>query len=193
MHGQRAKGWLIYVKTLEKEVQIQDFFYNCFIQINGVEDKLLYVNELYKFGQELNSKKRKTVIINGMVSKPLMEEISAVNRKNYQGQDQMLSGLAGNLVYPSNITLQQLMVKAFLDIMIEESKKTGMNINKLTNKGVYLVCWMKRYRQELFAGWKEAVNSCFIHMGGCKDSNEALFFKDACKASCGCTGIKSWT
>lgn len=153
------------------------FFYNCFIQINGVEDKLLYVNELYKFGQELNSKKRKTVIINGMVSKPLMEEISAVNRKNYQGQDQMLSGLAGNLVYPSNITLQQLMVKAFLDIMIEESKKTGMNINKLTNKGVYLVCWMKRYRQELFAGWKEAVNSCFIHMGGCKDSNEALFLK----------------
>ena len=94
-----------------------------------------------------------------MVPKPLMEEISAVNRKNYQGQDQMLSGLAGNLVYPSNITLQQLMVKAFLDIMIEESKKTGMNINKLTNKGVYLVCWMKRYRQELLQDGKRLLTA----------------------------------
>ena len=153
------------------------FFYNCFIQINGVKVKLLYVNELYQFGHELNNKKRKTVIVNGMVPKPSMEEIAAVNRKNYQGKEQMLSGLSGNLAYPSNITLQQLMVKSFLDIMLEESKKDGININKLTNKGVYLVCWMKRYRQELFAGWKSPVTSCFIHMGGCKDNNEALFLK----------------
>lgn len=99
------------------------FFYNCFLQINGVEDKLLYINELYQFGQELNNKKRKVVIVNGMVPKPSMEEIAAVNRKSYQSQDQMLAGLSGNLSYPSNITLQQLMVKAFLDIMLEESKK----------------------------------------------------------------------
>ena len=30
-------------------------FYNCFLLINGVEDKLTYLNELYQFGQELKA------------------------------------------------------------------------------------------------------------------------------------------
>ncbi len=152
-------------------------FYNCFCRINGVEDKLTYTNELYQFGQELKSTKRKVVIADGEISQPTMEEIAAVNRKTYQNQDQMLMDLSSKLQHPANIELQCLMVKAFLDVLLEESKHADTNFNRLTNKGVYLVCWIKRYQSQLFANWNAPDISCFIHMGGCKNENEALFLK----------------
>ena len=67
------------------------------------------------------------------------------------------------------------MHKAFIDIILMESQKDAGNINKLTNKAVYLICWLKRYMPELFSNWKAPDIACFIYMGGCRDHNEALF------------------
>ncbi len=39
------------------------FFYNCFIRINGVEDKVTYLNELYQFQLKLRDSKRKILIV----------------------------------------------------------------------------------------------------------------------------------
>ena len=152
-------------------------YYNCFWQINGVEDKLTYVNELYKFYQELMNKHRKVVVINKVISPPSNEEISKINRKNYKKLDQMLMDLSNNIKYSANIELQRLMVKSFLDIMILESKESNMNLNKLTNKAVYLICWLNRYKSQLFSNWKMPDVSCFIYMGGCKNENEVIFVK----------------
>lgn len=152
-------------------------FYNCFCRINGVEDKLTYVNELFQFSEELKTAKRKVVIVNESIPVPTMEEISTINRRNYRNQDEMLLDLSRNIQYTSNIELQRLMIKAFLDVMLEEAKIADMNLNKLTNKGVYLVCWLKRFQSQLFVNWKMPDISCFIHMGACKNENEALFLK----------------
>ena len=43
----------------------EGFFYNCYLRINGVEDKLTYANELYKFYLELKNRKRQIVVVNG--------------------------------------------------------------------------------------------------------------------------------
>lgn len=152
-------------------------FYNCFCRINGVEDKSAYTSELYQFGQELKNTKRRVVIVDDMISRPTTEEIAAVNRKSYQRQDQMLMDLSGRLQYTANAELQRLMVKAFLDVMLEESKAPDMNLNRLTNKAVYLICWLKRYQSQLFASWRPPDIGCFIHMGCCKNENEALFLR----------------
>ncbi|TGY91541.1 hypothetical protein E5329_20625 [Petralouisia muris] len=153
-------------------------FYNCFIRINGVEDKLTYLNELFQFQLELKNSGRKLVIADQEIPKPTMEEISGVVRKNYAGQNQMLADLAANnLKYAANPELQRLMYKAFLDIMLEEAKHPGMNLNKLTNKAVYLICWLKRYQSELFYQWKIPEIGCFIYLGGCKTENEGMFLK----------------
>lgn len=152
-------------------------FYNCFERINGAWDKLTYLNDLYQFQMELKNAKRKLVIVDNEISPPSVDEIGMVKRKSYQTQEQMILDLSSNFNNISNIGLQRLLVKGFVDVILEESKKQGMTLNKLTNKAVYLICWIKRYKDGLFVNWKMPEISCFIHMGGCRNENEALFLK----------------
>ncbi len=97
--------------------------------------------------------------------------------KNYQRQDQMLMDLSYHIKYTANIELQRIMNQAFIDVLLEEAKTPGMNLNKLTNKAVYLLCWLKRYRSQLFLNWKAPRIGCFLYLGGCKNDNEALFLR----------------
>lgn len=153
------------------------FFYNCYCQINGVEDKLTYLNELYQFQLELKNAGRKLVIVNGGVPRPTMEEINGVRRKNYKDQEQMLMDLSGNISHTANSELQRLMIQAFLDVMRMEGERDAANLNQRTNKAVYLLCWLKRYQGTLFGGWKMPDINCFVHMGACRDGKEALFLQ----------------
>lgn len=152
-------------------------FYNCYTRINGAEDKLSYMNELYQFQLGLKNSKRRVVIIDAPLINPSTDEIGKIKRKNYTTINQMVMDLSGNIKYAASIELQRLMVKSFVDVIIEESGQKGMTLNRLTNKAVYLLCWLKRYQGELFVNWKMPDISCFIYMGGCKNSNEALFIK----------------
>ena len=152
-------------------------FYNCFIRINGVEDKLTYLNELYQFQLELKNSGRRTVIVENEIPVPSMEEISSIRRNNYRNRDQMLIDLSSNIKYTANQELQKLMNKSFIDIMVEAGNQEGMNLNKLTNKAVYLLCWLKRYQKELFLNWKIPETGCFVYLGGCKNENEEIFLK----------------
>ncbi|MCI8860369.1 MAG: hypothetical protein HFI71_12800 [Lachnospiraceae bacterium] len=154
-----------------------NLFYNCFMRIHGVEDKITYQNELYQFQLELKNKKRRVVILEGAIPKPTMEEIGAINRKNYSNEEQMLFDLAAKIQYTANIELQRLMNKAFLDILLQEGQAADMNLNRLTNKAIYLLCWLKRYQSELFYNWKLPEISALIYLGGCKDENEAMFLR----------------
>ena len=141
-------------------------FYNCFLLINGVEDRLTYLNELYQFGQELKAAGRPVVIVNGRIQPPSPEEIAGIRRQNYRNTDELLMNLSENIHYASKPELQRLMVKAFVDIMKEEASHPDMNLNKLTGKAVYLLCWLKRYQVQLFQAWKMPEISCFIYMAG---------------------------
>ncbi len=153
-------------------------FYNCFCRINGVEDKLTYLSDLYHFNQELKNSGRKAVIVNGEIPAPTMEEINAVQRKStYEKQDQMLLDLSNNLKFTAGNAIQALARKAFLDVMLAEAKVEGMSLHKLTSKGVSMVCWLKRYLPQMFSGWKMPEISCFIHFGSCQKENEAVFLR----------------
>lgn len=153
-----------------------NLFYNCFYRINGAWDKLTYANDLYQFALELKNSKRRVVIVNEEIAKPTPEEIAGIRRNNYSRQDQMIMDLASNIKYSANIELQRLMNKAFVDVVLMEAAK-GESLNKLTNKAVYLLCWLKRYMPMLFANWKAPDIECFIYLGGCRNDNEAAFMK----------------
>ena len=152
-------------------------FYNCFCRINGAEDKLTYLNELYQFQLELKNSKRQVVIVDQELPMPSMEEIQAIRRGNYTKTEQMIGDLTQNLTYPANLELQRLMVKAFVDVVTEEAAKPDMTLNKLTNRAVYLLCWLKRYQGRLFPNWKPPEIPCFIYLGGCRNQGEAAFVK----------------
>lgn len=154
-----------------------NFFYNCFCRMNGADDKLTYPNELYQMHQALKNAGRKVVIVNGEIAKPTNDEIAGIKRGNYAKFEQLVMDLANNIKYTANPELQKIMNKAFVDLMIAENKKDASNLNRLTNKAVYILCWLKRYMPMLFENWKQPEISCFIYMGGCKNENEALFMK----------------
>ncbi len=152
-------------------------FYNCFLRMVGVEDKLTYMNELYQFQMNLKKDGRQVVIVNQEIVLPSAEEISTIRRKNYTRQEDMIMDLSTNIRYSANAELQRVMVKAFVDILLEESGKKNVTLNKLTNKAVILLCFLKRYQEKLFHNWKMPQIGCFLYLGGCQNENEAMFLR----------------
>lgn len=152
-------------------------FYNCFCRIAGVEDKLTYQNELYQLQLELRKRKRRLVIVNQRIEPPSVEEIQGIHRKNPRNVQELAGDLSTNIQYTASTELQRLMNKAFIDVILAEQKKLESNLNRLTNQAVYLLCWLKRYQQQLFGNWKPPEIACFFYMGGCKTESEALFCK----------------
>ena len=154
-----------------------NFFYNCYCRIMGVEDRLTYQNDLFQLQLELKNRKRHVVIVNNTIDPPTIEEINEIHRKIYQNVNQLIIDLATNIRYSASQELHRIMHKAFVDIILEESKQPNMNMNRLTGKAVYVLCWLKRYQQRLFNNWKPPEVACFFFMGGCRNENEALFCK----------------
>lgn len=159
-------------------------FYNCFLRINGVEDKLTYLNELYQLQLELKNSGRRLVIEDEQIEQPSVDEISLIKRGVYADCDSMISGLSVNIKNMSDGELQKLMIKAFADVMSEEAKKPGMTLNRLTNRAVILLCFIKRYNERLFGGLKLPQISCFIHMGACVNDSESVFLRYLAKLPC---------
>lgn len=155
-----------------------ELFYNCYCRINGVDSKATYLSDLYQFQLEIKTNERRLVIIDNEIPQPDTTEINGIRRNNYLNTEQMIQDLSINLQqYSQNIELQRLMVKSFVDVMLEESKAQDMNLHKLTNKAVYLLCWLRRYYDQLFSKWKMPELGVFIYLGGCKTDSESLFIK----------------
>lgn len=152
-------------------------FYNAFVVQYGVEDKLLFPSDMVAFYQQLKREGRRVCLENGRLPPPTPEEIAAVRRRNHQTAEQLAADLAANLQYPNNQQLQTLMRQAFLDVVLEEDKAVGGNLNRLLNKAVYLVAWMKRYQKDLFQNWQAPEVGVFILFGACSGDNEALFLR----------------
>ena len=153
------------------------FFYNGFVIQYGVEDKLLFSNDMFSFYKQLKSGQRRVCLVNGGIPAPTPEEIASIKRQNYANVEQLAAGLVPNIQYPSSQELQRLMVKAFLDLILEEAREPGGTVSRLTNKAVYLLAWLKRYQKELFAGWQMPEVGVFLLFGRCATPNEALFLR----------------
>ena len=159
-------------------------FYNAFCRIYGVEDKTTYQNDLYRFYLDIKNGGRTFVIVENSVALPTTDEIARIRKGNYTSIDQMLKDLLMRIVIPNNIELQKLIRCAFTEVIVEASKEPNMNINKLTSKAVYLLCWLFRYMRALFDNWRMPFVSLFVYLGGCRNENEELFLKLLSKLPC---------
>lgn len=153
-------------------------FYNAFIAQYGAADKLTYASDLFALYQRLRAEGRKVCIVDGKLPPPTPEEIAAVRRQNCANVEQLAATLSRNIQSPAGEELHRLMVKAFLDLLLEEAAAPEQSINKLTNKAVYLLAWLARYQRELFSDWKAPQVPVFILFGeGCTTAAEALFVR----------------
>ncbi len=152
-------------------------FFNCYVRINGVWDKLIYENELYQFYLSLKAMKRNVVVISELIPKPDVDEIAKIRRGNYRDVFQLVKGLELNINFTENPIVSEFLINSFEDTVYGEADRlgTGANINKILNKAVYLLCFINRYQTQLFKNFSYDNIPCFIYMGGCNDENEAMF------------------
>lgn len=153
-------------------------FYNAFIRINGVNDKNQYEYKLYQFYQQLIDDERDVVVIDSGIVDPSPNEIKQIRRGNYTSCENAIVDLKKNILSIVNDSeLQKIISKGFVEVLLEESKVEGMTVGKIVSKAVYLLCWLRKYSSKLFPKWKQRILPCFIYLGGCQNSNVALFIR----------------
>ena len=152
-------------------------FYNCFYRVNGVDDKLNYLNKLYQLQLTLKNDRRKMVIVSQKVEEPKVEEIAAIKLKQYSNYSELILDLSliVKTIVPAD--LQKATSKALVDVLEAEIQFNNSSIDVFTNKAICLLCWLRRYQNELFFNWKMPEVSCFIYMGSCNNEEEVLFLK----------------
>ena len=177
----------------EKRGSNPDLFYNAFIRINGVEDKVNYVHDLLKLGQELKSSGRSVVIVNNeipAISESVKGDNNATNNvvvnnnvvfdnnPNNGSYDlnALINSLTGKII-SDNDKLQHSMRTAFSSIASELVNNPNADSDTLKAKLTYLVSQLSRYKTELFKNYKDGDISCFIHMGACKNEDESIFIR----------------
>lgn len=151
-----------------------EFFYNAFIVQYGVEDPLLFSGDMFELYQKL--KTRNLLVINNQITPPSMDEINTIKRNNYQNIDQLVSHLSQNISFPSNKELENLIKNAFVNILIKSQKQN--TIQKLTSKAVYILCWLSRYKKDLFDNWNfNCELPVFLLFHPSPSANEDLFLQ----------------
>ena len=150
---------------------------NAFYLIQGVEDINTYENDLFQFYQKMTEARRRFIIVESSLSAPTTDEINRVQRGNYRFLEDMVRSLSVNLSAGSNAELQKYIVRAFARVILEEAKRPGMNLNKITNAAVYLISWFQHYQRILFQEWSAPATACFIFFGSCKKEKEILFLR----------------
>ncbi len=153
------------------------FFYNSFFAQYGVSDKLTFPGDIFAFYKQMKAGNRRVCIVNNGIAVPTPGEIAAIRRKNYTSAEQLAGDLVQNIWYAADSELQRLMTKAFLDTVLEEQNQPNVSISRMTNQAVYLLCWLKRYQEDLFANWKMPEVSAFILFGKCATEHEAKFLR----------------
>ena len=150
-------------------------FYNGFIRLKGVRDKLDYLNDLHRFYQQLTASGRAVTAVDGPLPKPEPDELNAIRRRNrYASPEEMIVDLAGNLPADAPEELQRLMQRAFIRV-IRDAAAAQPNPNRLLVSAVVLLCRIRRWHGALFRGWKPGDAPVFILMGGCADGDDALY------------------
>lgn len=154
-----------------------NYYYNASIKMVGVENKTTYVSELFQLYQNIKSSKRGLVIIEGEMLPPRTDEISKVNLKNYDTYEELMGDMFKNISYPQNIELEKVLKCEFLQLLLDESQNENMTVKRLTNKAVAIICWLNRYKEELFGNWDIYNMPVVIFLNSWKQDNQNLFIK----------------
>ena len=157
------------------------FFYNMFTRINGCDNRNTYVNNLYLLYQDLKKANRSIKVINNKITNPSVDEISKIKRGNYANENQLIMELKKNINLKRN-TFIDVARDAFVDTMIETGKLMNMDLNKMMNKGIYILCWFQRYIPDLLGNTDiHSPAPILIYFGNVETDTESLFLNMVAK------------
>lgn len=151
-----------------------NYYYNMFVKMTGVEDKNNFMNELFKWKLKLSSSEREVLIIEDGIHNPDGLEVQQIKKKLHQNSIELINELSNNISFKQNSELEFLLKKAFIELMTENKDE---RLQKLSNSGVILLCWINRYISVLFKKIDLKKYPVFIYYGSCKNENEKLFIR----------------
>lgn len=151
-----------------------NYYYNMFVKMTGVEDKNNFMNELFKWKLKLSSSEREVLIIEYGIHNPDGLEVQQIKKKLHQNSIELINELSNNISFKQNSELELLLKKAFIELMTENKDE---RLQKLSNSGVILLCWINRYISVLFKKIDLKKYPVFIYYGSCKNENEKLFIR----------------
>lgn len=161
------------LKTGQQRASSKAYYYNLFARIYGVENKSEYFNDLLRWKLKLENSHRKFEIIEQQIRMPDVSEVQKVHRGNYMDRSQLMNDILRQIQYPKCMELENLLKKAFTELMKEE---TG-SLQVLGNRAVCMLCWLNRYIPKLFKDWKLGTYPVFIYYGVCRNENETMFLR----------------
>ena len=152
-------------------------FANIFFLQYGVEDKYSYSSNLSDLYKKLVSKQRKILIINNEIQGATPDEVFSIARGNYNNVQQLVAALSKNITFPKRKDLEEMMKKAFAEVIYEDAKPSLNNMQKLNNIAVNIICWMKRILPDLLGSLKMPECATFIYFTNKKPKiAEKIFF-----------------
>ena len=152
-----------------------NIIYNMFVRVKGINDKASYMNELFRWKMKIQDSGRKVFVLNE-IPQPNTVELSGLNGV-FSSRSALLEAFAAKLDCSGIEDLTNQARKAFVDIMLEQSRADGDNLNRLKNKAVYMIAYFQRYSREIFKGFKWGNIPVFIYFGVCLNKFEALFIR----------------
>lgn len=158
----------------EQRSSSNEFFFNTFVKINGVEDKAAYESELMRLEQYYKGEGRGYVIIEGRIAPPTNQEIAAVARGNYSSINQAADALKKEIKQKGE--LKGILDNAFSYAMETIANDPGMNTARATTYGVCVICWLNRYFKELYSNWKQSISG-FFYLGDKIPPKDGAFLK----------------
>lgn len=163
------------IKTSPTERSSQDgFFFNTFVKINGVEDKVTYESELMALEQYFKGKNRGLVIVEGQIPPPTNAEIAEISRGNYQTPQKAIGELSKEIKQKGE--LKAILDSAFNYAMGTLLSEPDITTARITTYGVSLLCWLKRYFNDLYSNWQSNISG-FFFLGNKITKKEGVFLK----------------
>ncbi len=159
-------------------------FYNAFCRMTGVEDKLTYQNELYKFYIEIKNSGRRFLILEERIPMPTNNELAGIDRSQYKTKEQLIGAMLKCIQMPPNDDLRRLMATAFAEVLLDEAERPDMTEPRFNTMAVCVACWLNRYGPMLFSGWAMPLVSLFVYLGGCQNSHETAFLRVLSRLPC---------
>ncbi len=148
-------------------------FYNALVVLRGVKKTAAYSDLLRRLYEQLCEQHRHVLVLHDGLPTPSSEETNKIRRRDYRSAEEMAVDLALNLPKAEQ-ELQRQMQLSFVRTMMYAAGRED-NLKRLLTSGVYLLCWIQRYHQQLFTGAKDNELPCLLLLNGCRDVHDALY------------------
>lgn len=155
----------------------EQFFYNVFAGIYGVEESARYYAELLKWKLKLESNNTEVFLVEEAIKKPDYDEINNIRRGQYANTEQLLAQMAPQIICTDK-KAENYGKAAFLKVM---EKTVDLPLQKQQNRAVELVCLINRYLKALFGTGSHREKKLFIYYGEIRRETEALLMSALAK------------